>query len=141
MSVCVVSCVTFFYGIYLFYSMCAPVLICKPVSFPMSCFVDLFRKSVNKTLPLRSIPLLPEGKCKWNRGEKQTDTISISAFYSTFNPSPPPLISSHSLNIIIFQLTPPFLTQSSPFFYLITPPLPPPLYLLHSLCSFIRSRF
>ncbi len=97
-------------------------------------FVVLFRKSVNTALPLLSIPLIPEGNISGTE-ERKTDTISIFAFYSTFNPSPP-LISSHSLNIFIFHLTPPPFRSVLTFFLLDYPPSSPSFTLsIHTFTS------
>ncbi len=88
---------------------------------------------MNTALPLLSIPLIPEGNISGTE-ERKTDTISIFAFYSTFNPSPP-LISSHSLNIFIFHLTPPPFRSVLTFFLL---DYSPSISFIHSVHSYLH---
>lgn len=85
---------------------------------------------MNKGLQFLSIPIslypISWGKFKWNKGERQTDEISIFVFHikPIYNPSPL-LISSHSSNIIFFSPYSSFARPSfSCFVFMwITPPL------------------
>lgn len=80
-------------------------------------FVDLFRKSVNKALPLLSIPLIPEGNVSGTE-ERNTQIQFQFLLFTVLSILLPPLISSHSLNILIFHLTPPPFHSVLTFFLL-----------------------